>query len=188
MRVVKTKARGPRSKHNPAHSVRGDERRPFFRCSVHIRRNELSMPMQLLPCIRVVMHFDRHRLTLFETQQGTRELTVVDDRRNDALWRDLNRTRFDTHGIVCRASFGLHRRRYERSWSECRRQPERSSGLQQPSACCPCHLEKAPTRCKLLMKPFSVRVNCSFYELTLRRYATSATLVLTLIFFGCHAS
>src|SRR5713226_2133625 len=37
----------------------------------------------------------------------------------------------------------------------------------------------------LLMKPFSVRANCSFYELTLRRYATPATLVLTLIFFRC---
>src|SRR6266403_1744337 len=107
MRVIETETRWARSEHNPAPSVRRDEGCPFFRCSVHIWRNELSMPMQLLGCIRVVMHFDRRCLTLFETQQGTWELTVVGDRRNDALWRDLNRTRFDTHGIVCRASFGL---------------------------------------------------------------------------------
>src|SRR5882724_196037 len=47
MRVVETETGRTRSEHDAAHSVRRDERSSFLRRAIHIRRNELSVPMQL---------------------------------------------------------------------------------------------------------------------------------------------
>jgi hypothetical protein len=67
VRVVETETGGTRDEGDAPHSVRWDERRSFLRSAIHIRRNELSMPMQLFWGIRVIVHLDRHRLAFFET-------------------------------------------------------------------------------------------------------------------------
>src|ERR1700674_762958 len=66
MRVIETQTRRTRSECDAPHSARCDEGRSFLRRSVDIRRNELSVPMQLFWCVRVIVHFEGHRLALFE--------------------------------------------------------------------------------------------------------------------------
>src|SRR6266849_8275510 len=109
MRVIETQARWTRSEHNPGHSACRDERRPFFRSAIHVRRNKLSVPVQLLRRVRVIVYFDRYRLAFFETKQRAWELPVVGERREDAFRRDLDRTRADAQGIARRACFRLRR-------------------------------------------------------------------------------
>jgi len=87
--------RWPWSERNSAHPMRGDERRAFFRCAIHVRQNHLTVPMQLFGSVRVVVDIDGRRLALFETQQGSWELTVVSVRGNDVLGSNLDRTRCD---------------------------------------------------------------------------------------------
>src|SRR6266478_26121 len=99
-RVIEAKTGGTRSEHNPSHPVRRDERCPFFRRAIHIRGNELSMPMQLLRGVRIVVYFHRNRLAIFEAQQRSWELTVVRDCRHNAFRCDLDRRCGDSQGIV----------------------------------------------------------------------------------------
>ena len=68
VRVIETETGWTRSEHNPAHSARRNERRPFFRSAIHVSGNHLAVPVQLLGSVRVIVHFDRRCLTFFETQ------------------------------------------------------------------------------------------------------------------------
>src|SRR5712692_1319672 len=146
MRVIETEAGWTRSEHNPAHSACWDERRPFFRSAIHIRRNKLSVPVQLLRGLRVVVHLNRHRLAFLEPQQGSGELPVVGDRREDAFRRNLDRTRADAQGIARRACFRLWRNPCGASRHE-RHRVEPNSGTEHRSSCSrSCHLKKLPTR------------------------------------------
>src|SRR5216684_1483327 len=79
--VIETETGWTRSEHNPAHSACRDERRPFFRSAIHVRRNKLSVPVQLLRSVRVIVYLDRYRLAFFETKLLSCELTVGGDRR-----------------------------------------------------------------------------------------------------------
>ncbi len=92
MRMVETETGRTRCEHDAPHSARRDERRSFFRRAINIRRNELSMPMQLFRGVRIVLHFHRHRLAFFEVQQRSWELTVIADRRDDPFRCDFDRT------------------------------------------------------------------------------------------------
>src|SRR6266852_3623840 len=76
MRVIETETGWTRSEYNLAHSACRDERRPFFRGAIHVRRNKLSVPVQLLRSVRVIVYLDRYRLSFFETKQRSWELTV----------------------------------------------------------------------------------------------------------------
>src|SRR3984893_16432449 len=60
---------------NPPHPMGRDEGCPFLRRTIHIRRNELSVPMQLLRDVRITVYFHCDRPALFEAQQGARGLT-----------------------------------------------------------------------------------------------------------------
>ena len=68
VRVIETETGRPRRERNAAHSVCRDEGRPFFRSAIHVCRNHLAMPVQLLGNVGVVVHFDRGWLTFLETQ------------------------------------------------------------------------------------------------------------------------
>jgi hypothetical protein len=100
VRVIETETGRPRRERNAAHSVCRDEGRPFFLCAVNIRRDELPVPVELLRCVRIVVHVDGHPLALFETKQRPGELTVVGDCGEDVLGRDFDGTRFDAQRVV----------------------------------------------------------------------------------------
>jgi hypothetical protein len=68
MCVVETQTGWTRSEHNPEHSVRRDEGRPFFCSTIYGSGNHLAMPVQLLGSVGVIVNFDRGRLTFSETQ------------------------------------------------------------------------------------------------------------------------
>jgi hypothetical protein len=69
MRVIETETGWAGIEHNPTHSLRRDERRPFFGGAIHVGGDHLAMPVQLLRSVGVVVDFDRGGLTFFETQQ-----------------------------------------------------------------------------------------------------------------------
>src|SRR5207249_8526671 len=85
-----------------------NERGPLLGGSVHIRRDLLTMPVQLLWCVGVVEHIDRDLLTFLKPKQWPRELSIVGSNGNDSLRRNLNRRRFDAQCVVCGS--GLVRR------------------------------------------------------------------------------
>jgi len=95
MRMVETETGRTRSEDDAPHPARRDEGRPFLRRAIHIRRNELSVPMQLLWGVRIVVYVYRHRLALFEAQQRSRELAVISDRGDDVFGSNLDCTGFD---------------------------------------------------------------------------------------------
>jgi hypothetical protein len=67
MRVIETEARWSRRESYAAHPVRRDEGRPFFGGAIHVSRDYLTVPMQLLRSVCVVVDFDRRCLTFLES-------------------------------------------------------------------------------------------------------------------------
>ena len=77
VRVIEAKARRLRHKGDATLAVRRDERRALFGGAIHIDRDELSVPVQLLGRVGVVEDVDGDGLTFFEAQQRSGELAVV---------------------------------------------------------------------------------------------------------------
>src|SRR5712692_10976619 len=77
--VIETETGRSRSEHDTAHSVRRDEGRPFFRRAIHVRRNKLSVPVQLLRSVRVVVNVNDNLMHFFEQKQRYGEMKVVGD-------------------------------------------------------------------------------------------------------------
>src|SRR6266481_3673599 len=69
--------------------------------SVHVGRDLLTMPMQLLRRIGVIEHVHRDLLTFLEPKQWPGELFIVGSDGNDTLGRDFNRRRVDVQSVVC---------------------------------------------------------------------------------------
>jgi hypothetical protein len=84
--------------------MRRNEWCTFFRRAIHLCRDHLTVPMQLLGGIGVVVDLNGGGLIFFETQQRSWELTVIRYRRDDMLWRDFNRTCSNTQDVI-RCSF-----------------------------------------------------------------------------------
>ena len=98
--------RRPRSKCDAARSMRRNERRALFRRAVHVYRNLLPAPVQLLRRIGLVVNIDRNRLPFPESQQRSGELAVVRCYQHDAIRRELDGLHRDGQcvigGLVCR--------------------------------------------------------------------------------------
>ncbi len=88
--VVKAEPGGAGYERNSLAAVGRNERGPFLRRAIHIRRNRLPVPMKLLRDIRVVMHVHRNPYTLAKAKQRTGELTVISRHRNDAFGSQFN--------------------------------------------------------------------------------------------------
>jgi hypothetical protein len=67
-----------------------DTRSAFLRGAIHINRQELTVPMQLLESAGVIMDIDDSPLTFLETDQGTGELSVVCDCRQNSTGPELD--------------------------------------------------------------------------------------------------
>ena len=89
--------------------MRGDERGAFFRRAIDIRGKKLAMPMQLFGSIGLVLNVDGDGLALFEAQQRTGELTVIDSRRDNAIGSQFHRLHGDYEGVI-RGAAGLRSR------------------------------------------------------------------------------
>src|ERR1700690_3580419 len=129
VRVIKTETRGTGSELNSTHTVRGDEWLPFLHRAIHIRRNELTVPVQLLRRVRVIVPFHDRWLPLFETPPRPWELAVICDRRDDVFGCDFDRSCANGQNIVRRVRIrwrgdGLccqvERGRWERCSARCR--------------------------------------------------------------------
>src|SRR6185437_4424011 len=83
VRVIKTQSRRPGRKAYAAHAVRWNKRRSLLGCAIHIHRNGLPMPVQLLARIGVVVDIDNNPLAFLEAQQRAGKLTVVGGGGND---------------------------------------------------------------------------------------------------------
>src|SRR5439155_22242589 len=81
--------------------MRRNKRCSLLGGSVHVSRDLLTMPVQLLRRIGVVGHIHRGLLTFFEPKQWPRELSIVRSDGNDSLGRNLNRRRFYAQCVVC---------------------------------------------------------------------------------------
>jgi hypothetical protein len=87
-----------------AASVRGNERRAFFRGAIDIGRKKLPMPMQLLGRVRLIVNVDRDLFAFFEAEQWPRELTVIGSRGEDAIRGQFHRLHGDRQGVISRAA------------------------------------------------------------------------------------
>src|SRR5580704_3781528 len=103
MRVVKAKTRRPRHKRNSPAAMRWDEGRTLFSRSVDIRRDELSMPVELLRRIRVVANVDRDPFSFLQAKQRTGKLSVVVGDRDDSIRRQFDGCGGDCEGVVGRS-------------------------------------------------------------------------------------
>ncbi len=105
--VIEPQTSRPGREHNAPFAMRGNKWRSLLRGSVHVSRDLLTMPMQLLRCIGVVENVHRDLLTFLEPKQWPRELSIVGSDGNDSAGRDLNRRRSDAQGVVCGGGFAL---------------------------------------------------------------------------------
>ena len=108
--VIEAQASWPGREYNAPLAMRRNKWCSLLGGPVHVSRDLLTMPMQLLWGIGVVEHVHRDLLTFFESKQWPRELSIVGSGRNDSLRRDLNRRRFDVQCVVCGS--GLVRRNH----------------------------------------------------------------------------
>src|SRR4029077_3968403 len=103
--------------HDAPLAMRRNERGTLLRSSVHVGRDLLTMPVQLLRRIGVVGHIHRDLLTFLEPKQWPRELSIVRSDGNDSFGRDLNWRHFDAQGIVCGSGLVWRNRWFTmRSW------------------------------------------------------------------------
>ena len=91
MRVIEAETRGLWHKRNSAVAVRRNERRAPFRRSIHIGRNELPVPVQLLWSVGLVAKVDADSFTLFQAQQRAGEFSVIRGDREDATRSEFDR-------------------------------------------------------------------------------------------------
>src|SRR5207237_6668357 len=99
--VIEPQACRPGREHNAPLAMGRNKRRSFLGGAVHVGRDLLTMPMQLLRRIGVVEHVHRDLLTFFEPKQWPGELSIVRSDGNDSLGRNLNRRRLYAQRVVC---------------------------------------------------------------------------------------
>ena len=109
VRVIETKPGGAGSEGDAPHAMRRDERRPLLCRTIDIGRNHLPMPVQLLGRVGVVVDFDRRWLAFLEAQQGAGKMSVVSDRRDDALGSNFHRTCGYVQNVICGGQVRLPR-------------------------------------------------------------------------------
>ena len=98
-------------KRNASHAVGGDVRGALFGGAVHLDRQLLAMPVQLLGGVGVVVDLYPGGLAFLEPEQRSRELPVVDGGGHHSIRRQLDRAGADAQRVV-----GLAVRR-RRRWS-----------------------------------------------------------------------
>ena len=103
MRVIETQSRRPGRKAYAAHAMGGNERRSFLGCAIHIDRERLTMPVQLLGRIGVVVDIDDDPLSFLEAQQRAGKLPVIGGGGNDAIRRQFNDSIANPDYLICRA-------------------------------------------------------------------------------------
>src|SRR5437660_605093 len=99
--VIEPQASRSGLEHNAPLAMRRNKWRSLLGGAVHVGRDLLAMPVQLLRRIAVVEHVHRDLLTFFEPKQWPRELSIVRSDGYDSRGRDLDRRRFDAQGVVC---------------------------------------------------------------------------------------
>ena len=119
--VIEAETRGIGSEVEAAQAVGGDVGSAFFGGAVHVDRNELAVPVELLGRVGVVEDVDGDRLALLEAEEGAGELAVIGDSRDDALGGDFDGGGLDAEGVV---SGGLRLRRGEGKRATGRRERE----------------------------------------------------------------
>jgi len=100
MRVVEAEAGGTGQEGDRPPTVGRDEGRAFFRSAVHIGRDELTMPMQLLGRVGVVTDVDGDALAFFQAEHRTWKLAVVRSGGDNVLGRNLEWRLPNRQGIV----------------------------------------------------------------------------------------
>ena len=110
--VIEAQASRSGREHNAPLAMRRNKRRSLLRGSVHVGRDLLTMPMQLLRRIGVVEHVHRDLLTFLEPKQWPRELPIVGSDGNDSLRPDLNRRRFDVQCVFCGSGLAWRNHRF----------------------------------------------------------------------------
>src|SRR5579862_6984064 len=93
----------------------GNVWRAFFGGAIHIGRDKLAVPVELLGCVGVVVNFDRDRLAFLEPQERARELAVVGDGGNDAVFGDFDGAGLDAQGVVGRR-LRVRRKGFHQPW------------------------------------------------------------------------
>jgi hypothetical protein len=88
--VIETQSRRPGRKAYAAHAMRWNKGRSLFGCAIHIHRNGLAMPVQLLRRIGVVVDINNDLLAFLEAQQGAGKLPVISGGGNDTIRCQFN--------------------------------------------------------------------------------------------------
>lgn len=80
--------------------MRWDEGRALFRCTIHVRRHKLTVPVQLLRPVGLIVNVDDDLPALFETEQRAGKLAVVGSRGDDAIRGQFNRCNRDGQLVI----------------------------------------------------------------------------------------
>ena len=74
--VIEAETRRARPERDPPPAPGRNKWRAFFGGSIHIYRNLLTVPVQLLRSVRVIVNIDGDLPPFFETKQGARKLSI----------------------------------------------------------------------------------------------------------------
>jgi hypothetical protein len=84
------------------HTMGGDKGRSLLRGAVHIRRQELPVPMQLFRRVGVIVDVDDDALSLGKTQQRPGELAVIELGRDGCVRPEFDQAGADADRIIRR--------------------------------------------------------------------------------------
>src|SRR5208282_3000684 len=97
--------------HDAPQAMRGNVRRSLLGGAIHVGRDILAMPVQLLGRIAIVEHVHDDLPAFCEPEQWARKMPVVGNEGNDAVGRDLDRRSCDPQRVVCRSGLAWRGRR-----------------------------------------------------------------------------
>lgn len=134
MGMVEPESRGARRKRDAPHTMGGDKGRSLFRGAVHIRRQELPVPMQLFRRVGVIVDVDDDALSLRKTQQRPGKLAVIELGRDGCVRTEFDQAGADADRILRRFVRGRYRGLRRGTWRMSVFRGLR--GLRSGDACC----------------------------------------------------